>query len=107
MDAQCYNSRQSNVYFKKIYQIHSSLHQTTQQTDDLQYFHQCLPSTLALADTKSCNIILATNAHILDCAYTHPTQKYYGRFRGSSARNTLCCTLSFTAGKIGIVSPIA
>ena len=34
-----YNSLQSNVYFKKIYQIHSSLHQTTQQTDDLQYFH--------------------------------------------------------------------
>ena len=79
MDEQCYNSLQSNVYFKKIYQIHSSLHQTTQQTDDLQYFHQCLPSTLALTHTNSCifDIMLATCTHTKHYAYTHFQRKTF------------------------------
>ena len=60
-----FTSRRIKVHLRKFYQIHSSLHQTTQQTDDLQYFHQRLPSTLALTYTGSCtlDITLATSSH--------------------------------------------
>ena len=46
-------TRQTYDRIEKTNLIHSAPHQTTQQTDDLQYFQQCLPSTLALTDTNS------------------------------------------------------